>query len=190
MIYSIGLVLFLLYSVLVFLIDSCIILSLLFVLNIMGFLIVKVKLKKYLKVLKMNFFIIIFIFLFNLVFGDLKLALLTSFKIYLVISTTYLFGYMYNPVKIADSFYYLLSPLKLFKVDTKELSLTIAIALAFIPILSDEAKNIKMALLSKGMDFNLKNVITRPHIYLITYLNSLFSRIDELELSFKMKGYQ
>lgn len=190
MIYSIGLVLFLFYSILVFLIDNYLVLSLLFVLNIIGLLLVKVRLKKYLKVLKMNFFIIIFIFLFNFIFGDLKLAFLTSFKIYLVISTTYLFGHIYTPIKIADSFYYLLSPLKLFKVDTKELSLIIAIALAFIPILSDEAKNIKMALLSKGIDFNLKNVITRPHIYLLTYFNNLFTRIDDLELSLKMKGYE
>ena len=190
MIYSVGLVLFLLYSILVFLIDSYIILGLLFILNVIGLLMVKVRIKKYLKVLKMNFFIIIFIFLFNLIFGDLRLAFLTSFKIYLVISTTYLLGYIYTPIKIAESFYYILSPLKIFKIDVQELSLIIAIALAFVPILSDEAKNIKMTLLSKGMDFNLKNVITRPHIYLTTYLNSLFSRIDELEFSLKMKGYQ
>ena len=82
MIYSIGLVLFLLYSILVFLIDSYIILGLLFILNIIGLLMVKVRIKKYLKVLKMNFFIIIFIFLFNLIFGYLRLAFLTSFKIY------------------------------------------------------------------------------------------------------------
>ncbi len=189
MIYSLGLILFLFYSIFIFLIDNIIILSLLFIINTI-ILLFKTNLKRYLKVLKLNFFIIFFIFICNFIFGDLKLAFLTSFKIYLVINTTYILGTIYTPIKIADSFYYLLIPLKIFKIDIKELSLIIAIALQFIPILSDEAKTIKLALLSKGLEFNFKNIITRPHIYLTTYLNSLFNRIEELELSLKTKGYE
>jgi len=190
MIYTLGLILFFLYSILVFFINNYLILSLILIVNVILMILLKINLRKYTKVLKINLSIIIFIFICNFIFGDLNLAFLTSFKIYLVINTTYLFGTIYTPIKISDSFYYLLSPLKVFKIDIKELSIIIAISLSFVPILADETRNIKMALLSKGFKFNLKNVFIRPHIYLITYLNSLFIRIEELELSLKMKGYE
>ena len=54
----------------------------------------------------------------------------------------------------------------------------------------DEAKNIKNALLIKGFDFNFKNAITRPHIFLVTYINGIFDRTDDLEKTLIMKAYQ
>ena len=81
-------------------------------------------------------------------------------------------------------------PLKIFKVNVKDLSLIISIALTFIPILINEATNIKYSLISKGFDFNLKNVFTRPHIFLITYINNIFERVDTLEKTLLMKAYE
>ena len=48
---------------------------------------------------------------------------------------------------------------------------------------------IKIALGVKGLAFNFKNLITRPHIYLITFLNGLFDRLDDLEKSLSLKGF-
>jgi len=86
-------------------------------------------------------------------------------------------GNYFNPSRIRMAFRYLFSPLKLLKVDIAALTLILSISLAFIPILMDEAKMIKISLKSKGFDFNFKNVITKPHIYLITFLNGLFDRV-------------
>lgn len=190
MIYSLGLIVFFLYSIFLFFINSYLGLSLIFLLNVLLLFILKINLRKYLQVLKINLGFMILIFICNLIFGDLNMAFLTSWKLFLIINTTYIIGNIYTPQILASSFYYLLYPLKIFKVDIKELSLIIVLAVTFIPILVDEARNIKRALLSKGFEFNLKNTLLRPHIYLITYFNSLFERIEELEKILLMKGYQ
>ncbi len=96
----------------------------------------------------------------------------------------------FTPSTLKEAFTYLLAPLRIFKVNTNNLTLIISISLAFIPIMIDEATIIKYSLKSKGFAFNFKNVITRPQIFLITYLNSLFNRIDELERSLIVKGFQ
>ncbi len=98
-------------------------------------------------------------------------------------------GCYFNPTSIRIAFKYLLYPLKIFKIDVDNLTLIIAISLAFIPILIDEAKMIKLSLRNKGFDFKLSNLITRPHIYLITFLNGIFDRLDELEKSLTIKAY-
>ena len=118
------------------------------------------------------------------------MAILTSFKLFLAINFTYTISVLLPISKISEGFYYLFYPLKLFKINIKDLSLIISISLTFIPILSDEALNIRYSLLSKGFDFSLKNVLTKPHIFLITYLNSLFDRIEALEKALLMKAYE
>ena len=127
--------------------------------------------------------------LYNMLFSDLKSSLIVGLRLFLVIDYTYIMGYFFNPTSIKQAFYYLLYPLKIFKIDIDSLTLIIAIAIAFIPILIDEGKMIKLSLKSKGMEFNLKNLILRPHIFLITYFNNLFERLDELEKSLIVKGY-
>ena len=92
-----------------------------------------------------------------------------------------------NNIRIA--FKYLLYPLKIFNINIDDLTLIISISLCFIPVLIDETKMIKLSLRSKGFDFNFKNVISKPHIYLVTFLNNLFDRMDEIEKSLIMKGY-
>ena len=38
-------------------------------------------------------------------------------------------------------------------------------------------------------DYSLSNVIKRPHIFLITYINGVFDRVDELEKTLMIKAY-
>ena len=80
-------------------------------------------------------------------------------------------------------------PLKIFKVDINKLSLIISIAITFIPILINEGVIIKKSLINKGYKFNLKNVLTRPQIFITTYLNNLFNKIDEIEKALSMKVF-
>ena len=79
--------------------------------------------------------------------------------------------------------------MKLFKIDIDSLTLIIAISIAFIPILIEEVTMIKLSLRSKGIDFKFISIITKPHIYLMTFLNNLFDRLDKLEKTLIIKAY-
>jgi len=152
-------------------------------------LIIGVSLKKHFKVLKNNIIFITFIVICNLLFSDIDSSLKVGIRLFLAIDYTYIMGFYFNPTNIRTAFRYLLYPLKILKVDIDSLTLIIAISLAFIPILIDEASMIKLSLRSKGFDFKFRNLITRPHIYLITFLNGIFDRLDELEKSLIIKAY-
>lgn len=71
---------------------------------------------------------------------------------------------------------------------SKSLELIISISLSFIPIMIKEIKNIKDSLKTKNFSFNLKNMITRPHIFVITFFNNLFRRVNEMEKVFLSRG--
>lgn len=149
----------------------------------------KIPLKKYFKVLKNNALMILFIVICNIFFSDIYDSLLVGIRLLLVIDYTFLMGYYFDITKIRTAFYYLFYPMKIFKIDVDNLALIITISLTFIPILIDEVRMIKIALGVKGLAFNFKNLITRPHIYLITFLNGLFDRLDDLEKSLSLKGF-
>ncbi len=189
MIYFLVLLFFFIYSLILFLINNIYVLCLIFVFNFIISLIVKVPLSKHFKILKNNFIFIIFIVICNILFCDINTSLKIGLRLFLAIDYTYIMGQYFNPTSIRIAFSYLLYPLKLFKVDLDSLTLIVSVSLAFIPILIDEAVMIKKSLRSKGFAFKFKNLIISPHIYLITYLNSLFDRLDELEKILIIKGY-
>ena len=189
MIYFLVLIFFFIYSILLFLINNIYILGVIFIFNYIVSLIIKIPLKKHIKCLKNNILFIIFIILCNIVFSDINSSLKVGIRLFLVIDFTYIMGSYFDSTKIRSAFRYLLYPLKFFKIDIDNLTLIVAISLAFIPILSDEVSMIKLSLKSKGFEFKFSNLITKPHIYLITFLNSLFDRLDELEKSLMIKAY-
>ena len=189
MIYFIVLIFFFIYSFFLFLINNIYILLLVFIFNIIISFIVNVKLKNHLKVLKNNFIFVLFIVLCNLLFSDKIESLKVGIRLFLAIDYTYIMGNYFDSNNIRIAFKYLLYPLKIFNINIDDLTLIISISLCFIPVLIDETKMIKLSLRSKGLDFNFKNVISKPHIYLVTFLNNLFDRMDEIEKSLIMKGY-
>lgn len=177
------------YSVSIFLINNFYILLLIFIFNLIVSFIFKVKIKDHINLLKNNLIFITFIIICNILFSPIKESLLVGLRLFLVIDYTYIMGSYFNSENIREAFYYLLYPLKIFKINISELTLIIAIALSFIPIFTDELRMIKSSLKSKGFEFNLKNALTKPHIYTITFLNNLFDRVDELEKSLITKGF-
>ncbi len=178
------------YSSIIFFINNLIIILLIILFNLILLLLTKCNIKKYLRFLIKNIIFISFIFICNIFYETFTTSILICIKLFSVINLTFIITNKLTPSNLSEGFYYLLYPLKLLKIDIKKISLIITIAISFIPILSEEAKNIKTSLQIKGFEFNFKNVITRPHIYLITYLNNLFNRIDDLEKTLIMKSYE
>ncbi len=181
---------FILYSTLLFFVNNWKIIFLVIIFNLILLVITKTNIKKYLNFLIKNIIFISFIFICNIFYESILTSLLISLKLLLVLNITFVITNKLTPSNLSDGFYYLLYPLKIFKIDIKKISLIITIAISFIPILSNEAKSIKRALLIKGFSFDFKNVITKPHIYLITYLNNIFRLVEDLEKTLIMKAYE
>ncbi len=189
MINSFILILFFVYSCLLFSIDNFVFLFILFIFNFIVSTIIKIPIKKHFKLFKKYIVFVSFIIICNILFSNIIASLKIGIKLFLAIDMTYIIGIYFNNDKIRLAFKYLFYPLKIFKVDIDNLTLIISISLAFIPILSDEIRMIKLSLKSKGVKFNLFYSITKPHIYLITFLNNLFNRLDDLEKALITKAY-
>lgn len=189
MIYFLILIFYFIYSFILFLINNLYLLCLIFIFNFIISLIIGVSIKKHFKVLIHNLTFIAFIIICNILFTEINSSLKVGLRLFLAIDYTYIMGNYFSPSSIRIAFKYLFYPLKIFKIDIDSLTLIIGISLAFIPILIDEAKMIKLSLKSKGFDFKFSNVVTKPHIYLITFLNGIFDRLDELEKSLIIKAY-
>ena len=150
----------------------------------------KIKYKGYINFLKKNFLLFSVIIICNLFLDNIHSTIIISLKLSLILTITYIFTYNFSPLRIANGLCYLLKPLKIYKIDIKRVSLTIIIALNFITILIKEAEHIKISLESKGFSFTIKNAFFRPQIFLITYLENIFSKVDTLEKTLLIKGYE
>lgn len=157
--------------------------------NFIVSLIIRVSLKRHFIVLKHNIFFISYIVLCNILYNDIDFSVKVGLRLFLALDYAYIMGCYFNPTNIRIAFKYLLYPLKIFKINIDSLTLIIAVSLTFIPILIDETSKIKLSLRSKGLDFKFSKLITRPHIYLITFFYCLFDRIEELEKSLTIKAY-
>ncbi len=188
--YSLLLVFFFIYSIILFYINNYYILLLVLLFNILISIIIKVNFLNHLKILKKNLLFILFIFITNLIYIPLLESILIALRLFLVIDFSFTISNIFDNSKIQKAFYYILYPLKIFKIDINKPIFIISISLTFIPILMDEASTIKKSLILKGFKFNLKNAILKPQIFLITYINNLLDRLDELEKSLALKAYR
>ncbi|MEE3233582.1 MAG: energy-coupling factor transporter transmembrane component T [Candidatus Latescibacterota bacterium] len=96
------------------------------------------------------------------------------------------------PMEITAGLEKLFSPLRYFRVPVAELALVISIALRFIPILVEEAENLRKAQLSRGADFG-GNPIQRARSLLpllVPLFISAFDRADRLALAMESRGYE
>lgn len=132
----------------------------------------------------------LFIFLCNLIFYNLELALIILLRLFVVLLATQTFLRFFELHGFVEALRILLLPLSKVGVDTDELVLVVAIAVNFIPILSDEAKTIQQALNLKGYRFSFRSCLFHPQIFLEAYFKGLFERMTEVELALLLKGYE
>lgn len=185
----IGLIAFIIYTSLIFFIKEYYLLAGSLIINIILMFILKINIKKAsLFILKLLPFIL-FTAIFNLIFGDVKLSTLVSLRLILVCNITYVFSCKMTPKKIQYGVEKILSPLKIFKINTRDIGVMVSISLSFIPILQKEIQNLKYSLISKGFNLNLKNLIKKPNYILVPLLTSVIKKTAEIEQSMISKGY-
>jgi len=119
-------------------------------------------------------------------------ALRVGFRIILMVALTMILTSTTSPLDITYAFEWYLTPLKLVKFPTQVISMTISLALRFIPTLLEEAQRIMRAQKSRGVDYNrgiISKKIKSITTLVIPLLVSCFSRSDELALAMDARGY-
>jgi energy-coupling factor transport system permease protein len=95
-------------------------------------------------------------------------------------------------VELTDAVFKFFSPLKKLKLPIEELSLITMISLRFVPLLLEEAFNLKKAQLSRGASFEggLIKRVKKILPLLIPLFVSSFRKADELALALDARGFR
>ncbi len=113
-------------------------------------------------------------------------------RLILMIALTIILTSTTQSMDITYALEWYLAPLKLFKFPTQIVSLTISLALRFIPTLLNESQRIMNAQKSRGVEYNrgfLMAKIRSITTLIIPLLVSCFSRSDELAIAMEARGY-
>lgn len=172
-------------------------------------LLARVPVKYVLNALKPLRFLLVFMFVINLVFvhGEKVLfefwvirvteesvaqAVYLLLRLMLLVIGTSLMTLTTSPISLTDGIERMLSPLKRIKFPAHELAMMMTIALRFIPTLIEEADKITKAQLARGADFESGGVIKRAKNMipvLVPLFVSAFRRADELAMAMESRCY-
>lgn len=181
--------------------------NILFVL--IAYIISKIPFKMLLKTTKPIIPIIIFMLIFNIIFGrgetvlcklgfiEISVESLVNagfmvFRIITIIAGTALLTYTTSSIELTDAIESLLSPLKKVKFPVHELAMMMTIALRFIPTLIEETDKIISAQKSRGADFESGNLLSRAKALmpiLIPLFISAIKRANELATAMESRCY-
>lgn len=186
---TIKFILFIIYTALIFYIKDYRIIALIVGINIVLMIIGRVKLKEAGKsLIKLSPFILM-VMIINVILDSIEVGIFIGIRLILVCNITYTFTKNFSSSKLSNSIENLLKPLKIFKVNTRDIGIMISIAVAFIPILKDEANKIKYSLKSKGFNTSGINMIRNIKLLLIPLIVSILKRVDHIEKALKSKAY-
>lgn len=178
------LIAFLIYVSGIFFIKNIVLLFAISAFNILIILFLKIPLKKAFYNLYQYSFIIIITFIFNIFFGYFKEAFSISFKLILVCNISFIFSYKMGFNNIILALEKLFTPLKFFKIDPKDITLMINIALSSIPSFIRDISQTLTAMEAKGLKrYSYKSLKYTCKILLF----SIFKKTNELELTLKVK---
>ena len=116
-----------------------------------------------------------------------------AFRLVLLVAGTSILTLTTSPISLTDGIENACSPLKKLGFPAHELAMMMTIALRFIPTLLDETDKIMKAQMSRGADFESKNIISRAKNMvplLIPLFVSAFRRADELAWAMEARCYR
>lgn len=182
-------ILFLSYTICLFFITDYCILAILAGLQIVLMLWAKISLNQALHNVVVLTPFILFTVVINLLVTSLEQSILIGVRLAIVCNMTYLFSKTMTNLQLAEVIQKLLFPLKWIKIDPQAIGLVICIAIAFIPIIQNELRNIQYSLRAKGIDTRWRYLILHLSVILSPMLVSLFRKINEIEYALIAKAY-
>ncbi len=120
-------------------------------------------------------------------------AVFMVFRIITLVVISSMLTYTTSPTELTDALESLFKPLKVIKVDTHTIAMTMTIALRFIPTLVEEIDKIMSAQKSRGADMESGNLVHRVKALvpvLIPLFVSSFRRANELAYAMECRCYR
>ncbi|MEA5058686.1 MAG: energy-coupling factor transporter transmembrane protein EcfT [Clostridia bacterium] len=124
--------------------------------------------------------------------GGMWQACYIALRLMLLVAGTSLMTLTTTPIALTDGLERLLSPFAALKFPAHELAMMMTIALRFIPTLLEEADKIMKAQLSRGADLESGNILQRAKAMvpiLVPLFVSAFRRADELAMAMESRCY-
>ena len=177
---------FVIYIIAIFSLKNYRILGIYIIINFVISKMLNAKFLAFLKNIKIIMILVIFTAIINIIFGSIEDGIVLGIRILIAYNFTYIFYTTFDILEFAQTIEIILKPLYIFKINVKDISLIISIALCMIPILSEELEQTKNSLKSKGYKFKLNNL----DLYIKPIMISILKRTDELEKTLIVKGYQ
>ncbi len=182
----IKLIIFIVYTIAIFFISDFILLAVLFLLNFLIAVILKINLKNMLYNLKILLPFIIFTSGINIVFDSLIAGILIGVRILICYNVTYVFSKTMTSSELANAIKSLCFPLKLFKINTENIGLMVSISICMIPVLKSEIYSVIQAMKSKGKIIKINGIAVAMKPILI----SILRRTNEIEKTLIARGYE
>ena len=120
-------------------------------------------------------------------------AVFMAIRIITLVVISSLLTYTTSPNELTDGLERLMKPLKILKIDVHSISMTMTIALRFIPTLIEEIDKIMSAQKSRGADMDSGGLIHRAKALvpvLIPLFISAFRRANELAYAMECRCYR
>ncbi|HBD06331.1 MAG TPA: transporter [Firmicutes bacterium] len=186
-----------------------IIYGLIFLGLVVAMIIGKVSFLGVLRAIKAMWFMMIFILLFNVLIptkggdyfliGDFKVyyssiynTLYIVFRLFLMLMITSILTATTSPMDMTFGLEFLLTPLKWIKVPVSSFAMILALALRFIPTLTEDTERLMRAQASRGVDFKegkLKEKIKSITSLIIPLFSSALMRSGDLAIAMECRGY-
>ena len=188
MILAVLILLFFAYSIGIFFVDDWFILACLagfqFLLMVIGMLAGRVNFFKALRNLVYLSPIIFLTGLFNYFFTDLETAAMVATRVALMCHMTYVFASLIPILKFAQGLSTLFVLLRIFGVNHRDLGITVAVSITFIPIVLSQYHQIKQAINARGRRKNTFVITMQIFMYRILYRASILGQ------TLDAKGYE
>lgn len=182
----IKIILFLAYTISIFLVKHDIFTIIVLGTNLLLTLALKISIKEQIGNILGIMLLAILTAVINAIVVDVRTGVRIGIKLILVCNITYIFSKKINYTELAEALEKAFFVFKIFKVNPKNISIMICICISFIPTIKKQTKQIIDSLKAKGIRLNLKNsrLIFEPLII------SVLKRVDEIEDSLKAKAYE
>lgn len=182
----IKLIAFILLTIIVFFISNYIVLLSIFFIDLILIIIFKISIREYLKNFKYFLPFLLLSVALNILFSkNLEYAVLILFRIIICYNITFTYYKLTSILELANTIETIFSPLKIFRINTGNISLIVSIALCMIPILQQEINSVRNAIKAKGAKIKITNIT----LVLKPILISMIQRTGEIEKTLIAKGY-
>lgn len=177
-------------SVYIFTVKDYFTLNIVLIISIAMLVLSRIKLINYIKAIVNSIYFVIITFVINLLFSDIIYSFMISYRIFIMIIFTLILTLTTKPMDIVYGITNLLYPLKIFGVNTKDISLMVGIGISFMPILKNEYIQVKQAQIAKGYYPKIRDIKKYSLCIFVPYLTNCFKRVDEMSIALRAKGYE